>query len=457
MKPSSKAAVLVVDDHEEMVNVLREQLTEAGYAVDVATGGAHAIERLRRQPPDVILTDLRMQGVDGLDVLDAARELDPELPVLIMTAYGAIDTAVEAIKRGAFHYFAKPFQLDEVVLFVGRAIADRRLRSEHRALQRLATERSSFGTMVGRSAGMRSLWSLIERIAPSSAPVLVRGESGSGKELVARALHFQGPRRDRAFVAVNCTALPEALLESELFGHVRGSFTGAVSTRRGLFVEADGGTLFLDEIGDMPAPLQAKLLRAIEDGEVRSVGADASRHVDVRIVAATHQDLEERVHDGRFRADLFYRLNVVSLPVPPLRERAEDIPVLIEHFLRRARERNPDSPVMTLGPDVMALFAASPWPGNARELENVVERLVIMSGQSVVGRADVEAFAPQVLANMPPPLAAARTRIIPLRQLEDEYIAWVIAECGGSKAKAAEKLGVDPSTLYRREKDKPSR
>jgi two-component system response regulator HydG len=298
---------------------------------------------------------------------------------------------------------------------------------------------------------MRALYELIERVAPSPSPVLVRGESGTGKELVARAIHFEGPRRDRPFVAVNCTALPEALLESELFGHTRGAFTGAVAARRGLFVEAHGGTLFLDEIGDMTSALQAKLLRAIEDGEVRAVGADTPRNVDVRLIAATHQDLEERVKAGHFRADLFYRLNVVTVRVPPLRERREDVPALVERFLHRARERNPSARVRHFTPELVSALATCPWPGNVRELENVVERLVIVGSKEVADVAELRLHAPQAVVSSSP-LGKAWDEVVPLRVLEDEYIAWAVGRCGGNKTRAAELLGIDVSTIYRRER-----
>ncbi|HSP81205.1 MAG TPA: sigma-54 dependent transcriptional regulator, partial [Myxococcaceae bacterium] len=337
----AEGRVLVVDDHEEMARLLADHLTDAGYTVDVATSGQEALAVVRGRVLDAVVSDLRMEEVDGFDVLAAVRSVDPTLPVLLMTAFGGVESAVEAMKRGATHYFTKPFRLDEVLLYVQRAIAERRLREENRALRQAAGERSSCAALVGRSAPMRALYELIERVAHSGAPVLVRGESGTGKELVARALHFEGPRRDGPFVAVNCTALPSSLLESELFGHVKGSFTGATTARRGLFLEADGGTLVLDEIGDMAPELQSRLLRVLEDGTVRAVGADASRKVDVRVVAATHQELEARIREGRFRQDLFYRLNVVPLRLPALRERREDIPLLVEHFVARSRQRNP--------------------------------------------------------------------------------------------------------------------
>ncbi|RKH39762.1 sigma-54-dependent Fis family transcriptional regulator [Corallococcus interemptor] len=447
----SSARILVVDDHEEMGQMLKDPLTDAGYRVDLSTGGADAIAQLRARVYDVVLCDLRMEDVDGLDVLAAARKHDPELPVLLMTAFGAVESAVEAMKRGAWHYLTKPFRLDEVLLHVGRALEARRLRSEHRDLKRQVAQRGGLGALLGHSAPMRTLYELIDRVAASEAPVLIRGESGSGKELVARALHSEGPRDPAPFVAVNCTALPHALLESELFGHLKGAFSGATTTRRGLFVEADGGTLFLDEIGDMPPELQAKLLRVLQDGEVRAVGADGSRKVDVRILAATHQDLEARVKEGRFRADLFYRLNVVSLRVPPLRERTEDIPKLAEHFVAQARARNPRSPVTTLAPETIATLTRMPWPGNVRELENLVERLVVLGAQPTVDLAQLRLHTTDAAPEVHP-LAAAQGQVVPLRQLEGEYIAWVVARCGGNKTRAAELLGIDVSTIHRREK-----
>ncbi|MCY1073034.1 sigma-54-dependent transcriptional regulator [Archangium lansingense] len=449
----SEGRVLVVDDHVEMARLLSDHLTDAGYTVDMATTGQEALEVVRGRVLDAVVCDLRMEQVDGFDVLAAVRKVDPTLPVLIMTAFGGVENAVEAMRRGATHYFTKPFRLDEVLLYVQRAIAERRLREENRALRQAVGDRSAFAALVGRSAPMRTLYELVERVAHSHAPVLVRGESGSGKELVARALHFEGPRKEGPFVAVNCTAIPNALLESELFGHVKGSFTGATTPRRGLFLEADGGTLFLDEIGDMPPELQAKLLRVLEDGEVRAVGADASRKVDVRVVAATHQELETRVREGRFRQDLFYRLNVVPLHVPPLRERREDIPLLVEHFVAQSRKRNPRARLAGFSPEALAALAAAPWPGNVRELENLVERLAVVTVQETVDLPTLQLHAPGVTVDAHP-LSRAQGRLIPLRQLEGEYIAYVVAQCGGNKTKAAEILGIDVSTIHRRERER---
>ncbi|HZI08762.1 MAG TPA: sigma-54 dependent transcriptional regulator [Myxococcus sp.] len=449
----AEARILVVDDHVEMGRMLKDPLTDEGYAVDLATGGEEALRLVRSRLYDAVLSDLRMEKVDGLDVLEAVRAVDPEVPVLLMTAFGGVESAVEAMKRGAYHYFTKPFRLDEVLVILRRALEERRLRAENRVLRQAAAERGGMGALVGRSATMRALYELIERVAHSGAPVLLRGESGTGKELVARALHFEGARAAGPFVAVNCTALPHQLLESELFGHLKGAFTGATSARRGLFVEADQGSLFLDEIGDMPLELQARLLRVLEDGEVRAVGADASRKVDVRIIAATHQDLDARVREGRFRADLFYRLNVVTLRLPPLRERREDIPLLVEHFTARARVRNPRSRMQAVAPEVVSALAAMPWPGNVRELENLIERLVVLAPSETAGMDDLRPHLPPT-AEGSQPLTLAQQELWPLRRLETEYIAWMVARCGGNKTRAAELLGIDVSTIHRRERER---
>jgi two-component system response regulator HydG len=456
MARPTEARILVVDDNAKMGRLLADQLGDAGFSVATADGGEAAIAQLQKSQFDLVLTDLRMEKVDGFDVLRAVRALDDSVPVLIMTAFGAVETAVEAIKAGAYHYLTKPFKLEEVMVYVERALAERRLRDENRALRQVAIERSSFGQMVGKSEAMQKVYQAVERLAPSQATVLIRGESGSGKELVARALHFCGPRRETPFIAVNCTALPENLLESELFGHLKGAYTGAATARRGLFVEADGGTLFLDEIGDMPAGLQAKLLRALEDGEVRAVGSDSPRKVDVRVIAATHHDLEQKVKDGSFRGDLYYRLNVVPISLPPLRRRSEDIPALVNAFVAKARAKNPQARGARFSDEAMAALARCPWPGNVRELDHVVERLVIMVDREVIEIADLAAHAPLVLADEISPLDRARQQLSSLKELESEYIAWVVQKCDGNKTRAAEILKVDVSTVYRRERERGS-
>ncbi len=451
MSIDAKTRVLVVDDHIEMARLLADQLADAGYTVEVSTAAEEAFALAVARPPDVVISDLRMEGLDGLDLLDRIHGLDPSIPVLIMTAFGAIDSAVEAVKRGAYHYLTKPFQLQEVRLYIDRALSERNLRNENRNLRRLVIDTETRNAMVGRSQPLRALHDLVARVAPTTAPVLIRGESGSGKELVARALHFSGPRKDAPFVPVNCTALPEALLESELFGHLRGAFTGATTPRRGLFLEADGGTLYLDEIGDMPHNLQAKLLRVIEDGEIRAVGSDGSRKVDVRIIASTHQPIEERIQNGHFRADLYYRLNVVAINMPPLRDRLDDLPLLIHHFLGRTRDVHPQMRVRDLSPEVFATLARYPWPGNVRELENVIKRLAIVSTQETIDLTELGLHAPGIVDGGSP-LEYAKSVTMTLRQLEDEYIGWMIRRCDGNKTKAAELLGVDVSTIHRRDR-----
>ncbi len=445
----SAPSVLIADDHLEMARLLGDKLSEDGWRPRVVGSGKAAIHALSAEVPDLVITDLRMADVDGLDVLDAARATDPDLPVIIMTAFGAIETAIEAMRRGAWHYITKPARLDELALHATRALEHRTLRRVNHAL-RVETRQGLFA-LVGKSATMRELYALVERVALSSASVLIRGESGSGKELVARALHAASPRRDKPFLAINCTALPEALLESELFGHTRGAFTGATAARAGLFVEASGGTLFLDEIGDMAPALQAKLLRVVQLGEVRPVGSDESRSVDVRVVAATHQEIEQRVAEGLFRQDLFYRLNVVPMSVPSLRQRLDDIPMLVTHFLAAARTRNPHSPVMRLADEVVTAFTRYPWPGNVRELENLVERLVVVGTTEELGLSELSALAPSLLGAQDR-FSMPRDRLATLRELEEEYIAWVIEKCAGNKTRAAEVLGIDPSTLHRRMK-----
>ncbi|HVV86029.1 MAG TPA: sigma-54 dependent transcriptional regulator [Kofleriaceae bacterium] len=440
--------VLVVDDHVEMARVVAEHLEAADWRCEVADGGAAAVAAMRASMPDLVITDLRMTGVDGLDVVDAARAIDPEVPVIVMTAFGAIDSAIEAMRRGAWHYLTKPLRLDELRLHAERALTTRRLGRENRSL-RAAIPPTGLDALVGRSAPMVALYALIRRVGPSPSPVMIRGESGTGKELVARALHDTSPRRAAPFVAVNCTALPEHLLESELFGHVRGAFTGATAARAGLFVEADGGTLFLDEIGDMAPPLQAKLLRVVQLGEVRPVGSDESRRIDVRLVAATHHDLEERVASGAMRHDLYYRLSVVPIVVPALRDHPEDIPLLAEHFLRRSRERNPHSPVERLAPSLVTALARHRWLGNVRELENLIERLVVTGDQAELDVSHLAGLGPAWIAPQEP-FRIARDQMPTLRQLEDEYLEWVLARCDGNKTRAAEILGVDVSTIHRR-------
>jgi two-component system response regulator HydG len=419
-------SAVIADDHLDMARMIAGKLADDGWSTRVAESGHAAVAAIASAPPDLVITDLRMPGIDGFGVLEAARGT---CAVIVMSAFGDIDVAVEAMRRGAWHYVAKPVRLAELV------------RQARRALE----QRPGDLGLVGESEPMQALAGAIRRVARSAAPVLIRGESGTGKELVARAIHAAGARRDAPFIALNCAAMPEALVEDELFGHVRGAFTGAVADRPGLFQLADRGTLFLDEIGDMPPATQAKLLRVLQDREVRAVGASTSRRVDVRVIAATHRDLEQRVESGAFRQDLLYRLAVLPITVPALRDRPSDVPALVAHFLSRARARTPEATLLELDADALAALAAHSWPGNVRELENVIERLVVLAVDPICRLDDLRALG--LVESRP---AFRRDRLVSLRELEAEYISFVLEQCSSNKTRACEILGIDPSTLYRR-------
>ena len=376
--------VLVVEDDPEMLALLRQHLAGEGYLVVTTNQGAEALHRLRTESFDVILTDLKMPGVDGMEILRAARGAQGDARVILITAFGSIETAIQAIREGAYDYVTKPFRLDEISLLVRKALEDRYLREENRRLREAVADRYRLHNLFGASPAMQAVFALIRQAAPGDASVLITGESGTGKELVARALHYDSPRAERPFVPVNCAAVPAGLLESELFGHVKGAFTGAVAARRGLIREAEGGTLFLDEIGDMAPELQAKLLRVIEDRSVRPVGSDEAVAVDLRLIAATNKDLVVRIQEGLFREDLYYRLAVIPIQLPPLRERREDIPLLAEHFLRRAIAAS-GKPIHGFTPEAMSALLRHPWPGNVRELENVVARAVTLTAGDQLG------------------------------------------------------------------------
>jgi two-component system response regulator HydG len=440
------ARVLVVDDDGEMADTVAEYLDGKGYRTEIAVGGRAALSALKKKQFDAVITDLRMDGVDGLDVLQAARAADPARPVIIMTAYGTIDGAIDAVRRGAAQYLTKPFKMEEAALTLERALGESGLRRENAELRRAVEERLGFRSLVGKSAVMQQLYDLLERVSAISSPVLLTGESGTGKELAARALHHGGPRAKAPFVAVNCAAIAETLLESELFGHGKGAFTGAVEARKGLFVEADGGTLFLDEIGEMALPLQAKLLRALETSSVRPIGGAAERKVDVRVVAATNRDLARAVAEKRFREDLYYRLHVIPIHLPPLRARREDIPLLVERFAARFYEQHPDAPRREVSQEVLRRLMDLPWPGNVRELKNAVERMLVLGRGKRVDLRDLAAALPEPL---PEAMAGLQAEVVPLRVLTRRYVEWVLQQTGGNKLRAAQLLGIDASTIYR--------
>jgi two-component system response regulator HydG len=438
--------VLVVDDDKEMAETVAEFLNERSFRADIAVGGKAAIGALKRKAFDAVITDLRMDQVDGLDVLAAAHAEEPSLPVIIMTAYGTIEGAIEAVRRGASRYLTKPFKLEEVALSLEKALGEEGLKRENEELRKAVDERLGFRNLVGKSQVMQQLYDLLERVSEISSPVLITGESGTGKELVARALHHGGPRARAPFVAINCAAVAETLLESELFGHAKGAFTGATENKKGLFVEADGGTLFLDEIGEMAVGLQAKLLRALETSSVRPVGGGSERKVDVRIVAATNQDLTRAVQEKRFREDLYYRLHVIPVHLPPLRARREDIPLLVDSFVRRLREQHPEWPQREITQDVLRRLTELPWPGNVRELKNAVERLLVLGRGK---RLDLRDLAQAIPEPLPESMAGFAAEVVPLRVMTRRYIEWVLTQTGGSKTKTARLLGIDASTIYR--------
>jgi two-component system response regulator HydG len=439
--------LLIVDDDLELREALGELFAHAGHSCELVADAASALALIDKQTFDAVVSDVVMADMTGLELLDRIKVSHPALPVVVVTAAGGVPQAVDAIKRGAFGYAIKPFDLEELEKVVARALT---ARQHPRESLRAAPKPGAAGEMVlvGAGPAMRRLQTAIDFVARSSAPVLVTGETGVGKELVARAIHAQGDRRDRPFVAVNTSAIPQELLEGEIFGHVRGGFTGAVQARKGLLTEADGGTLLLDEIGDMPFALQAKLLRVLQFGDVRPVGSDKVHHVDVRVVASTHRDLPALVKAGSFREDLYFRLNVLSLPVPALRDRPEDIPALAVHFLAEALRRAPGSPVRSIGKGALQALSERAWPGNVRELASSIERAVVFGVDEMIDENQLS-LAPHAnagsVARWPFPTDAPW----PLHRLSREYAEWVLAQTGGDKQLAAQILGIDLSTLYR--------
>ncbi len=444
--------LLVVDDDPAMRDMLVSLFQSSGYRATQAASADSALALCAETEFDAVLSDIRMPGRSGIELVGELRRLRPETPVVLMTAFGSIDSAVSALRAGARDYVTKPFEPDAVLLAIERALEHRFLEQENRELRRALDRTSSLGELVGASPAMRDIFAVIRKVASSRANVLITGESGTGKDVVARALHYHGSGQGKPFVPINCTAIPEGLLESELFGHARGAFTGAHSSHRGLFEKANGGSLFLDEIGDLPPALQAKLLRVLQDREIRPVGSTQSVKVDVRVIAATNQDLERAVRDGNFREDLFYRLNVIRIQIPPLRERPEDVPVLAEAFLRR-RE-----PKRRLSQAALERLRVHPWRGNARELENALERALAMTDGELIRADDLVLDGDETSASSPERLLqSAVDRRLSLDELSDQYIDQILKETGGNKVKAAGILGVDRKTLYRRAERRQAR
>ncbi len=442
-KNASRASVLVVDDEASIRESLRMILEYEGYRVGEAKSGPEALVKIADKPPDAVLLDIKMPEMDGLAVLTALRERGYELPVLMISGHADVDTAVEATRRGAFDFFEKPLERERVLVSLRNAVSAHRLQTENRVLRHEPDD------MVGAAPAMKRLRDTIEKAAPTPATVLITGESGTGKELVARALHRASPRRDRPFVQVNCAAIPDELIESELFGHEKGSFTGAMRKQMGKFVAADGGTIFLDEIGDMSARTQAKVLRALQNGEVEPVGAASSIRVDVRVVAATHQDLEEEIAEGNFREDLYYRLNVIPIRTPPLRERLDDVPHLVDYFVRRYAEANNYRP-KDFAPEALEYLGTLPWKGNVRELKNLVERLLILSPRPVIEKKDVIASAGGAQPEVSESLLAVKS----LREFRDLaerlFLVHKLEEHGWNVTRTAQSVETPRSNLYKK-------
>ncbi len=437
--------ILLVEDDVSVALLLSAELKRRGLDVSSAKSGSEAIEKIAAEPFDIIATDLRLGDMDGLDVLEAARKWRPDVAGIVITGHGSITNAVSAIKAGAFDYLTKPVEIDELYLVIQKALEHRGLVREIRRLREEVKDKFSFEGIVYSASSMARVLDLVRKVAATDATVLIQGESGTGKELIARAIHEKSPRRAGAFVAINCGALPEGLLESELFGHVRGAFTGAERNKRGLFEEAGGGTLFLDEISETTPSLQVKLLRALQEGEIRRVGDNHPIKVSVRLVAATNRDLEKLSREGKFREDLYYRLKVFPVNLPPLRERVEDVLPLSEHFLMKAAKKIGRSPAR-LSPQAAAALKAYPWPGNVRELEHAMERIMILSSGPEIAVADLP---PEMQPAHTPVTAAPRT----LEELEKEHILQVLRECGNNQAHAAKRLGIARNTLWRKLKE----
>jgi two-component system NtrC family response regulator len=446
-----RGRLLVVDDEAPQRLMLESLLGRAGFEVVSAADGNEALARLAQASFDLLLTDQRMPGMDGLELLDRARRAQGELPIVLMTAYGTVSTAVEAMKRGAADYLTKPFERDELLLVVEKVLRQHRLEHEVAALRGALRDRWRLESIIGRSAPMQAVFELVERVGSTDVPVLITGESGTGKELVARAIHGRSRRAGGPFVALNCAAVPESLLESEFFGHERGAFTGAMRTQVGRFEQADGGTLLLDEIGAMRIDLQAKLLRAIQEHEVERLGAARPRRVDVRILASTCEDLEQSIRRKTFRDDLYYRLNVVPIHLPALRERAEDLPLLLDHFIAAAA-RKFGRPPMRVAPEVLDALEGHAWPGNVRELENCVERMVVLARGA---RLELEDLPPAVLRRGAPEGASVVGFELPatgvrLLELERHLIVQALRRTRGSLRPAASLLGISYKTLQYR-------
>ncbi len=436
--------ILIVDDEKDILRALEFILSRDGYTVTTASTGEEALEKIKKEEFDLVLTDLRMEGIDGIEVLRRVKELNPLTMVVIMTAYGTVESAVTAMKMGASDYIMKPFINEDVRMRISRLIEHKKVKEENILLRQQLSQKFHGRAFLGNSPQIQELLGLLEKIIPTKSNILILGESGTGKGLIAELIHYNSPRKDKPFISINCSAIPETLLESELFGYKRGAFTGAVSDKKGLITIADGGTLFLDEIGDMPLSLQAKLLKVIETGEITPLGDTIKRTVDLRIIAATNRDIEGMVKEGRFREDLYYRLAVIEIRIPSLRERKEDIPVLVNHFIREVAEENKKD-VRGIDEDALSVLLRYGWPGNIRELKNVIERAVVLAHGEYIKLGDL----PEKIKSIP-----ITTKVSSLKEALNEYEKNIILHTyrtyNKDKELTADALGIDLVTLYRK-------
>ncbi|MBI5374505.1 MAG: sigma-54-dependent Fis family transcriptional regulator [Candidatus Schekmanbacteria bacterium] len=446
MNNERKDRVLVVDDDIEMAEVLKDFLVTEGFDVAIAKNGKEAIELIENEDFALAITDMKMPEMNGMQLLKKIKSEKPEVEVIMITAFGSIETAVEAVKKGAYHYITKPFKIKEILLVVRKALEKQKLQLENAYLRNEIERKYNFHNIIGKSSAIQNVFDLIQLVSENASNVVIYGQSGTGKELVAKAIHYNGKRRNKPFVPINCTAIPEGLLESELFGHVKGAFTGAVGAKQGLFVKANGGTLFLDEIGDMGLGLQGKLLRVLQDRVIRPVGSVETITIDVRIIAATNKNLHEEIENKNFREDLFYRLNVIPITIPPLSERKEDIPVLIEHFLDKISKEQ--GVKKTITQEAVEVLSNLEWKGNVRELENFIERTVMLCKKDIIEIPDLPLHDQTTSRD----ISDAIKKKLTLEDFERDYINAILNDVGGNKQKAAEILGISSRTLYRKEK-----
>jgi len=445
--------ILIVDDEKNYLVVLEALLSAEGYEIVTANDAKAALATVREADLDMVITDMKMPGMSGMELLEKCKKTKPELPVIMMTAFGTIEMAVEAMKKHAYDYIQKPFENEQLKLTVKKALENYRLVKENRLLTEALSDRFKYGNMIGKSKSMIEVYDLIDKVSRSKASVLITGPSGTGKELIAKAIHYEGQRKDRPFISINCGALTETLLESELFGHEKGAFTGAVAMKKGRFELADGGTLFLDEVGEMPPSLQVKLLRVLQEMEFERVGGTRTINVDVRVLSASNRNIKEDVTNGMFREDLYYRLNVIHIDVPSLQERVDDIPLLVRHFIEKFHGADKKNKI-ELSPEAWKALYAYPWPGNVRELENVIERAVVLHSGGIIkvddlpeeligaeAEFDVERFIPP---NVPLPKA--------LEEIEERLVRRALAQCNNIQSHAAESLGITKSLIQHKMK-----